>query len=204
MQFAGCGLGRTKRPRSVSKLLATEGALLSSGARPRRSHLTIRRQAAAGCDGRRKDGVEVFRPLAVGEAAPAYEAITLTGDSVHLGGAGPVTLLNVWATWCTSCREEMQDLETMQRDFGTRGLRILAVSLDKGDGTRVQRYAESQHLTFPIAHDPDGIVQQRYSTVGVPESYLIGRNGTLLWRQTGGLHGNTAAARDAVERAIQR
>lgn len=159
---------------------------------------------AVGCDGPRKDGAEAFQPLAVGAAAPAYQTITLAGDTVHLGGAGPVTLLNVWATWCTSCREEMQDLEMMQRDFGKRGLRILAVSLDNGDGARVRRYAESQHLTFPIAHDPEAVVQQRYSTVGVPESYLIGRDGTVLWRQTGGLHGNTAAAREAVERAIQR
>jgi peroxiredoxin len=159
--------------------------------------------AVLGCGGRKTSDARAFRPLTIGDPAPAYQVVTLAGDTVRLGAAGPVTLLNVWATWCESCRDEMQDLEMLHHDFAGRGLRVIAVSVDDGDGSRVRRYADLEKLTFPIGHDPDGLVQQLYNTVGVPESYLIGRDGHLLWRQAGGLHGDAAAARAAVEQALR-
>jgi cytochrome c biogenesis protein CcmG, thiol:disulfide interchange protein DsbE len=168
----------------------------------RRAWLTAAATLLAFACGRGDRSDEAFRPLAVGEQVPPYRATTLAGDTVRVNAGQPVTLVNVWATWCTSCREEMQDLEAMQRDFAPRGLRILAVSVDNGNGVRVRRFVESERLTFPVAHDPEGRVQQLYQTVGVPESYLIGRDGKLLWRQAGGLHGHTAEARASVERAL--
>jgi cytochrome c biogenesis protein CcmG, thiol:disulfide interchange protein DsbE len=149
---------------------------------------------------------EGFRPLAPGDTAPAYAAVTLAGDSVRLGagaGAQPLTLLNLWATWCTSCREEFADLEALQRALGPRGLRVLAVSVDRGGTDKVARFVRAQGTTFAVAHDPAGAVRDRYRAVGVPESYLIAPNGTVLWRHAGGLHGAPEAARAAVERALK-
>ena len=103
-----------------------------------------------------------FRPLVVGDRAPAYAARTLAGDSVRVGAGTPV-LLNVWATWCTSCREEMADLAALDREYAPRGVRVLAVSVDAGDGTRVRRFAEAEQLPFAVAHDPAGVVQKRLS-----------------------------------------
>jgi cytochrome c biogenesis protein CcmG, thiol:disulfide interchange protein DsbE len=129
-----------------------------------------------------------FRPLVVGEPAPAYEAPTLGGDTVRLGGRGPVTILNVWATWCTSCREEMADLEGLHRQFAPRGVRVIGVSVDGGDGARVRRFVEGERLTFTVAHDPEQRIQQLYQVVGVPETFVIGADGRLLWRRVGNIH----------------
>jgi hypothetical protein len=55
---------------------------------------------------------------------------------------------------------------------------------------------------MPVAHDPSGTVQDRYQVMAVPETYLVGRDGRLLWRQAGGLHGAPEAARRAVAAAL--
>lgn len=144
-----------------------------------------------------------FRPLVVGDSAPAYAVRTLAGDSVRVGAGQPV-LLNVWATWCTSCREEMADLATLDREYAPRGVRVLAVSVDVGDGTRVRRFAEAEHLPFAVAHDPAGVVQRRFQAVGVPETYLISGDGRLLWVQRGGLHGAPAAVRATLDSVVRR
>jgi cytochrome c biogenesis protein CcmG/thiol:disulfide interchange protein DsbE len=143
-----------------------------------------------------------FRPLKVGDAAPAYAVRTLAGDSVRVGAGTPV-LLNVWATWCTSCREEMADLAALERAYASQGVRVLAVSVDVGDGTRVRRFVESERLPFAVAHDPAGVVQRTFQAVGVPETYLISGDGRLLWVQRGGLHGAPAAVRATLDSALK-
>ncbi|HET7188335.1 MAG TPA: TlpA disulfide reductase family protein [Gemmatimonadaceae bacterium] len=154
---------------------------------------------AAGCSTPPRDAP--FRPLVVGDSAPAYAVRTLAGDSVRVSAGQPV-LLNVWATWCTSCREEMADLATLDREYAPRGVRVLAVSVDVGDGTRVRRFVESEHLPFAVAHDPAGVVQKRFQAVGVPETYLISGDGRLLWVRRGGLHGAPMAVRATLDSVV--
>jgi uncharacterized protein (DUF1684 family)/peroxiredoxin len=141
----------------------------------------------------------------IGSPLPEYRATTLSGDSVALGGrGGPLTLVNVWATWCTSCREEMQDLAAIHHDYSPRGLRVVAVSVDAGSETLVRRFVQRESLSFPVVHDQVGIIQQQYHVVGVPTSYLIGPDGELRWRQVGGIHGTLPAVRAEVEKALRQ
>jgi peroxiredoxin len=154
--------------------------------------------AATACSSSSSDRGAAFHPLTVGDQAPAYAVRTLTGDSVRVGAGTPV-LLNVWATWCTSCREEMADLASIYRAYAPRGVQVLAVSVDKGDGERVKRYAEAEKLPFRVAHDPEGEVQRTFQAVGVPETYLISADGRLLWVQRGGLHGGLDSVRKTLD-----
>jgi len=151
---------------------------------------------------------DTFRPTQVGDVAPRYGMLVVagarTGDSLRVGdnvGAG-LTLLNVWATWCTSCREEMADLDALHRDFAARGLTVVAVSVDKGEAARVQRFAKSEQLAMSIAHDPRGTVQELFGVVGVPETYLIDSSGRVLWKTAGNVHGVLDEARAAITRAL--
>ena len=144
-----------------------------------------------------------FRPLAVGDTVPTYATLTLAGDTARVAGAArTATLVNVWATWCTACREEMADLEALHREFAARGLTVLAVSVDEGDGRRVRRFVERERLTFAVAHDPEGRIQSLYGTVGVPETYLVGPDGRLVWRRAGNIHGALGEARQAIARTL--
>jgi peroxiredoxin len=142
----------------------------------------------------------------IGSPLPEYRATTLSGAPVELGGLGgvrPLTLVNVWATWCTSCREEMQDLAAIHRDYAPRGLRVIAVSVDAGSETLVRRFVQRESLTFPVVHDQAGTIQKQYRVVGVPTSYLIGTDGRVLWQQVGGIHGSLPKVRAQVEKALR-
>jgi cytochrome c biogenesis protein CcmG, thiol:disulfide interchange protein DsbE len=150
----------------------------------------------------RQDG-EAFRPIAVGAPVPAYAARTLAGDTLRVGGAEPVTLLHVWATWCLPCQEEFPDIEQLEKDYGPRGLRIVAVSIDNGGDAAVQAFVRDHGSTFTIARDPEGSITRDFQIVGPPASYLIARDGTLLWRQLGAIPKGAAAARAAIEKALE-
>ena len=142
-----------------------------------------------------------FRPLNVGDATPAYAAVTLAGDTVRVGAGTPV-LLNVWATWCESCREEMTDLAELSRRYSAEGVKVVAVSVDAGDGTKVRRFAEEEKLPFAVAHDPAGEVQRKFQAVGVPETYLVSGDGRLLWVRRGGLAGAGAEVGAGLDSAV--
>ncbi len=146
---------------------------------------------------------EAFRPLVVGDSAPAYVAVTLRGDTVRVGAGTPV-LLNVWATWCESCREEMSDLAALEKKYAPEHVKVVAVSVDNGDGTRVKRFAESEKLPFAVAHDPAGEVQRKFQAVGVPETYLISGDGRMLWVRRGGLAGAGPEVEAGLDSAVTR
>jgi peroxiredoxin len=157
---------------------------------------------ALACSKGREQG-EAFRPIAVGDTAPAYSATTLAGAPMRVGAGTPI-LLNVWATWCTSCKEEMADLAALERKYQPQGVRVLAVSVDNGDGTRVRRFVESERLPFAVAHDPAGEVQQRFQAVGVPETYLIAGDGRMLWVRRGGLHDAPEGVLASLDQAVKQ
>lgn len=145
---------------------------------------------------------EKFRPIAVGEPVPEFTVRTLAGDSARIEPGQPITLLNVWATWCGPCEKEFPEIEALQREFGRRGLRILAVSVDEGDDGEVQEFVAAKGATFAIGRDPQGIVRRLYQGIGVPESYLISGDGRLLVRQFGAIPEGGVAMREAIEKAL--
>lgn len=150
---------------------------------------------------------ERFRPMAVGEPVPVYAARSLAGDMVSVGTVEPqpLTLLNVWATWCVPCQKEFPDLEKIHDEYGPRGLRVLGVSIDAAsDDDKIREFAKTYGATFPIAHDPFGEIRRVYQSLGIPESYLISRDGKLLYRHPGAFPEGAAAMRVAIEQALPK
>lgn len=150
---------------------------------------------------------ERFKPLSVGDPVPAYATRTLAGDTARVGDSQPqpLTLLNVWATWCVPCQKEFPDLERIHRDYGARGLRVLAVSVDAdGDDTKIRDFIGRYSATFSIGHDPEGTIRDRYQSLGIPESYLISPDGKLLFRNPGAFPEGAATVRAAIEAALPK
>jgi len=158
--------------------------------------------AAIGCKPN-ADQDEAFRPIAVGQLVPELTVRTLEGDSARIAAGEPVTLLHVWATWCGPCQKEFPEIEAIQREFGPRGLRVVAVSVDEGDDDPVRAFAEDKGATFEIGRDPDGSIRRLYQGIGVPESYLISADGRLLVRQFGAIPEGAAAMRAEIEKALE-
>lgn len=126
-----------------------------------------------------------FQLLSMGEKAPTYRAVTPAGDSIEIGPGQPVTLLNLWATWCGPCREEFPDLERLHQALAPHGLRVVAVDVEPDPPETVTRFAAEFEITFTVAIDPTGNIQEHYQAMGLPSSYLIGTDGTLLALWTG-------------------
>jgi cytochrome c biogenesis protein CcmG/thiol:disulfide interchange protein DsbE len=148
---------------------------------------------------------EIF-PVEVGSVAPSFEATDLaSGRPVTLADyKGQVVLLNVWATWCEPCKIEMPSMEALQRALGPDGLKIVAVSVDEGGPGPVRQYARDMGLTFQILHDPSGRIERTYQTTGVPESFVINREGRIVKKVIGASDWNSAVSRDLLRRLLAR
>jgi cytochrome c biogenesis protein CcmG/thiol:disulfide interchange protein DsbE len=136
-----------------------------------------------------------FAPVEVGTRAPDFRAVDLQGRPVSLDDLrGEVVFLNIWATWCPPCREEMPSMQRLHEQLGPEGLKIVAVSIDAAPGKSdlagrpggdIEAFAKEYGLTFDIWHDPEGEIQRIYRTTGVPESFVIDRDGVIVKKVIG-------------------
>jgi len=128
------------------------------------------------------EGVEV------GRRAPDFRALDLaSGDTVSFREKyrGQVTLVNIWATWCLPCRQEMPAMQKLYDALKDKGFRIAAVSIDEGSIKDVTAFAREFGLTFDILHDKSGRIETAYQTTGYPESFLVDKNGIIVRKQIG-------------------
>lgn len=140
----------------------------------------------------------------VGAPAPAYQAVSLAGDSVSLLALrGKVVLLNVWATWCHPCRDEIPELQSLYDSHRARGLEIIGVSVDaNGADDAIRFFMREFNMTYPVWRDPDERVSTRFLVIGVPASFLIDRDGVMRWRTTGPIRPKDPALSAALEKAL--
>jgi peroxiredoxin len=126
--------------------------------------------------------------LGVGSGAPDFHATDLrTGRPTTLADyRGKVVLLNVWATWCQPCRVEMPSMERLYRRLGQSGdFKVVAVSIDEEGDSVVAAFARELGLTFDILHDRTGAIKRTYQATGVPESWVINRDGVIIKKVIG-------------------
>ena len=125
---------------------------------------------------------ELF-PVTVGSKAPDFTATTIDGvpqTKTIASYKGDIVLLNIWATWCLPCRTEMPSIEALHDRFGARGLKVVAVSIDNpGTELAIRKFRDQYGLTFEILHDASGKIKTDYQTTGVPETFVIGRDGVI-------------------------
>jgi len=148
--------------------------------------------------------VMAILPVRAAETAPEYAASTLDGqgDLSLADLRGDVVLLNGWATWCRPCRQEMPLLQQLEQEYGDQGLRVVGVSIDRGDAApKIEQFAADSPVTFTLLHDPKNTFARTFRTSGVPETMLIGRDGELLYRWKGPLEG-TPADREIIQAAL--
>jgi peroxiredoxin len=158
--------------------------------------------AAVACSTRESGGIP--QRVAVGAPAPAYRTVSLTGDSVSLASLrGKPVLLNVWATWCHPCRDEIPALQALHERYKARGLELIGVSIDvDGADEAIREFMRDFRMTYPIWRDPDERVSTEFLVVGVPATFLIDRNGVLRWRKTGPIEPGDTSLVAALERTL--
>jgi peroxiredoxin len=108
---------------------------------------------------------------------PDFSGFTADAQKVSLAGlSGRVVLLNFWAAWCLECRSEMPAFERLHREFSAQGLAVVGINAREGTAT-IREYAKELGLTFPLMLDPKGTINTTYGVIGLPTTFLIGRDG---------------------------
>ncbi len=122
-------------------------------------------------------------------AAPDFTIETLQGDEVSLSDyRGEVVLLNLWATWCPPCREEMPSMQSVYDQLKDRGFTILAVaapSPPRETFEKIENYIADEKYTFPVLIDMEHKVNGIYGTGSIPTSWVVDTEGNLVARLVG-------------------
>jgi peroxiredoxin len=127
-------------------------------------------------------GLQVAKDL----PAPNFSLPDLDGKMVSLSDyRGKVVLLNIWATWCPPCVEEMPSMEKLYQELQGEGFEILAVSIDESGAQDVLPFMQKHKLSFPALTDSKGAIKNLYQTTGVPESFIIDKDGILVEKVIG-------------------
>jgi peroxiredoxin len=127
-------------------------------------------------------------PVKVDYPAPELTLTNLGGSPVSLADyRGKVVLVNLWATWCPPCKEEMPALESFYRKHADEGFTIVAIN--DGDPTAdVVQFVKDYGLTFPVWLDPTYIATEKaFKTLNLPSSFVIDREGQIVLSWVGGI-----------------
>ena len=135
--------------------------------------------------------------LVKGVPAPNFTLPGLDGKMVSLDDyKGKVVLLNIWATWCPPCVDEMPSMEKLHQELKSEAFEILAVSIDVLGAKEVIPFMKKHKLSFPALTDTKGAIKSLYQTTGVPESFIIDKDGIVVekimgprdWATPGAIH----------------
>lgn len=140
----------------------------------------------------------------VAQEAPDYEAATLDGAPFDLASTrGSVVLLNLWATWCEPCREEMPELGSLAAEYQGAGLMVVGVNIDRTRShDQIAAFAAKHGAEFPIVLDPDNTFARAFRTSGVPETVLIDRSGAIAHQWKGALEDDDPETRRLIQAAL--
>jgi thiol-disulfide isomerase/thioredoxin len=155
--------------------------------RPMRTALSVLALLLLACEGKPQPAGGPAPAATVADPAPPFVGRTLDGEPFELAAfRGDVVLLNVWATWCEPCKQEMPELQALHARHAADGFTVIGVSTDSIRlAAEVRRLVAQFGLTYPNVHDARNTISQAFKIRGFPTSVLIGRDGGMLWRRDG-------------------
>lgn len=120
--------------------------------------------------------------------APDVSVVSITnGNTLKLSGLkGKVVLLNFWATWCPPCREEIPSMMKLNGIMAGKPFQLVAISIDEGGKPAVESFFKESGYSLPAYLDESGASAKSYGITGVPESFIIDKNGVLVKKIIGG------------------
>jgi cytochrome c biogenesis protein CcmG, thiol:disulfide interchange protein DsbE len=118
------------------------------------------------------------RPPRIGSNAPDFTVKDSQKQITLSQFRGQVVVLNFWATWCPPCVEEMPSLVEMQREMKTKGVTVVAVSIDE-DENAYQKFVKDHAANLLTVRDPAQKTPTLYGTHGWPETFIIDRSGVM-------------------------
>jgi cytochrome c biogenesis protein CcmG, thiol:disulfide interchange protein DsbE len=122
----------------------------------------------------------------VGAPLPLLKVDTLSGKTIDIGSyRGRVLLLDVWASWCGPCKQELPMLDEMARRLKHQGIDVLAVSVDQERANVDQFVRGHGRWSLTIAHDPRQEIAELLQPDKMPTSYVVDRSGIVRYVNAG-------------------
>jgi thiol-disulfide isomerase/thioredoxin len=127
-----------------------------------------------------------------------------SGKEVHLSSfKGKTILLNLWATWCAPCREEMPALNTLQKELGSDKFEVVTLSLDRGGYAASRKFLdELKANAVHLYADPTAKQGMALKLIGMPTTILINKDGMEVGRLAGSAKWDSPDAKKLIEAAI--
>ena len=140
----------------------------------------------------------------VGDIAPEYSVVADDGSSVESDNSrGKVVVLNFFATWCGPCIQEMPHLQALWDEFGTNEDFSMIV-IGRGENPAAVAEFKSKHkLTLRMAADPERATFNRYALERIPRTYVISRNGAIIYQTVGFHPEEISMLRESIARALK-
>jgi peroxiredoxin len=146
-------------------------------------------------------GQEV-KTATVGEPAPDFTLIDRKGKTWTLSQLkGQVVFVNFWATWCPPCRQEMPSMQKLHQRLQKNKFKMLAI-LNKDDPVLADSFAAKLGITIPILDDQANVIGPKYGLTGLPETYIVDKQGVLREKFIGPADWGSAKIRHMLDRYI--
>jgi cytochrome c biogenesis protein CcmG/thiol:disulfide interchange protein DsbE len=127
--------------------------------------------------------------------APAFSLTLFDGTVLQLEGLrGKVVFLNLWASWCPPCRAEARILEAAWRGYAGRDVVFLGINIQDTEEAARKFLAEFD-ITYPNGIDPGSKIAIDYGVWGLPETFVIDREGRITYKHVGALGADTVTAK---------
>ncbi len=135
----------------------------------------------------------------VGAQAPEFTLKDLKGREISLTDfQGKLVLLNFWATWCPSCKEEIPSLNRLQKRYKDRGLVVIGIA-SESSLKRVKDFSNKYNIQFLILHDSSITVTRKYSVFALPTTFLIDRRGKIVEKFIGAYRWDSKEITDIID-----
>lgn len=136
---------------------------------------------------------------------PAFTVTDLDGTEINIASLrGKVVLINFWATWCSPCLAELPRLEKqIWQKFKSDDFVMLAIAREQSD-EEVAAFKKERGLTFPMASDPTRAIFKLFGNGGIPRSYVVGRDGNILYQSDGYVPSEFGKMTKLIERELKK
>lgn len=152
----------------------------------------------AGCS--KKESAQGVAVIKEKSPAPDITVNSLKNVPLKLSDLkGKVVLLNFWATWCPPCREEIPSMMKLNSSMAGKPFQMVAVSIDEGGVPAIEAFFKESGFNLPVYTDPDGKAAGVYGITGVPETFVIDKNGILVKKVIGPLAWDSAESISFLE-----